>query len=62
MEETRDELILKLTEALRDALDGWEEGSQYKGEYLREKHGDAEEIAKYRMLLASLPTPPNTTT
>lgn len=41
-----------LLDALQEAVDGWEEGSQYKGEFLREKHGDAEGIAKVRALIS----------
>lgn len=40
-----------LRAALREALGEWESNAQYKGEYLREKHGDAEEIEKFRALL-----------
>lgn len=41
-----------LREALKEAIEGWEDGAAYKGEYLREKHGDAEGIAKARAVLA----------
>lgn len=40
-----------LEDALREALDGWEESSSYKGDYLREKHNDLEQISVYRGLL-----------
>jgi hypothetical protein len=40
-----------LREALGDALDAFAEASQYKGEYLREKHGDEKELARLRALL-----------
>ena len=48
-------LIADLAAELEEALDGWEEGAQYKGEYLRDKHGDAEGIAKGRAVLARMP-------
>jgi len=35
-------------EDLADMLDSWADAANYKGEYLREKHGDVGEIAKYR--------------
>ena len=38
----------KLKEALKDAIDGYEECAQYKGDYLFNKHGDAEEIARLK--------------
>ena len=44
---------LKLVEGLRDALEGWEYAAEYKGEYLLEKHGDAEDIERLRALLHS---------
>jgi len=40
--------ILVKRQDLIEMLAGWEEGSQYKGEYLRNKHGDVKEIARYR--------------
>jgi ArsR family metal-binding transcriptional regulator len=43
--------IERLEEALKEALDEWEANLHYKGQYLSEKHGDAEEIAKSRELL-----------
>ena len=45
------DLICELVKALEEAIDGWEEGSHYKGDYLREKHGDAEGIAEARAVL-----------
>jgi hypothetical protein len=41
----------ELKEALREALNEWEYASQYKGEFLAKKHGDAESIARLRKLL-----------
>lgn len=35
----------EILRALRDAIDGFKDCSQYKDEYLRKKHGDEEEIA-----------------
>lgn len=40
-----------LSAALKEACDGWEEASQYKGEFLAWKHGDADDIARLRKLL-----------
>jgi hypothetical protein len=40
-----------LAAALKEALDGWEDAAQYKGEFLMKKHGDAEDIARLRALL-----------
>jgi hypothetical protein len=40
----------KLREGLQDAIDGYEEYSQYAGDYLCKKHGVAEEIAILRAL------------
>ncbi len=40
--------------ALSDMCDLAEENSQYKGDYLSHKHGDAEEIAKARAILARI--------
>jgi cell division septum initiation protein DivIVA len=42
----------RLREALKEALDSWQEAAQYKGEYFLKKHGDMEEIAELRKLLA----------
>ena len=42
--------IAELETALDDAIAGFEEGSQYKGDYLRDKHGDEDKIAKLRAL------------
>lgn len=41
-----------LLEALKEAIAGYEECSQYKGDYLREKHGDDEEIAALKAVVA----------
>lgn len=43
-----------LRAALIEALDEWQDASQYKGDYLRQKHGDEARIAELRAL-ASLP-------
>lgn len=42
---------IQLLDALEEALEGWEDASQYKGEHLAKKHGDAEDIARLRALL-----------
>jgi hypothetical protein len=42
----------RLHDALKEALEGWEYAAQYKGEYFVKKHGDMEEIAELRKLLA----------
>ena len=44
----RDELLA----ALKEATDEFEEASQYKGDYLRKKHGDGETIAQLRAIIA----------
>lgn len=46
--------IEKLEATLREAIDCWEEGANYKGDYLREKHGDAEGIAQARAVLQGI--------
>lgn len=43
--------IMELEAALGEALEGWEDGANYKGEYLKEKHGDAADIARVRAVL-----------
>lgn len=43
--------IRELEAALAEAIEGWEDGANYKGDYLRKKHGDAEGIAKARAVL-----------
>lgn len=43
--------IRELEDALSEALTDWEDAAGYKGEYLREKHGDLERIAEFRALL-----------
>lgn len=45
------ERVQALKEQLSNMIDLAEEGSQYKGEYLRTKHGDAEYIAKAKEVL-----------
>ena len=40
----------RLTAELTEALDEWDNASLYKGEYLRNKHGDVERIAALRPL------------
>jgi hypothetical protein len=47
--------VAVLEAALREACDGFEYCSQYKGEYLAEKHGDAEDIARLRLAIAAQP-------
>ena len=46
-----DERIDELEAALQDAIDSYEECAGYKGDYLFNKHGDAEEIARLRTAL-----------
>lgn len=53
--ETGQARIEALEAAAREALDGWEEGTQYKGAYLTAKHGDAERIAELRALVGPEP-------
>ncbi len=43
--------IEELESMLIEAIEGWEDGSNYKGDYLKAKHGDAEGIARARALL-----------
>lgn len=50
VDELRDR-VAELEAALREALDGYDEGSRYKGDFLREKHGDEESIARLRKVL-----------
>lgn len=45
------ERLAKLEAGLATACNEWEYASQYKGEFLAEKHGDAEDIAELRELL-----------
>lgn len=56
--EGRVTLIVYFLEQLRndfeEAIGGFEECSQYKGDYLRDKHGDEKEIARLRQRLAQL--------
>lgn len=40
-----------LRKALKEACDEFEDASQYKGEYMRKKHGDDETLARLRALL-----------
>ena len=42
-----------LVEALEEALAGWEDCAIYKGDFLLDKHGDLEGIAKGRATLAA---------
>ena len=44
--EAAEALVVKLEAALKDAIDGYAEAICYKGDYLVEKHGDREEIAR----------------
>ena len=46
-----DRYIAELEAALREAIEGWEDGANYKGEYLRKKHGDAEGITQAKAVL-----------
>lgn len=39
---------------LTEALDGWEDAAQYKGDFLCEKHGDAGGIERIRALVAKM--------
>jgi hypothetical protein len=45
------ERIAELEAALKEAIEGWEDGANYKGDYLRAKHGDTEDIARVRAVL-----------
>jgi hypothetical protein len=45
------ERIAELEAALSEAIDCWEDSANYKGDYLKEKHGDAEGIALARAIL-----------
>jgi len=54
-ERQRDEataLVERLGKGLKDCIEDYEDAANYKDEYLRNKHGDAENIAKYRALLS----------
>lgn len=44
----------RLLDALEEALNGWEYAASYKSDFLRKKHGDAEDIARLRKLLEEL--------
>jgi hypothetical protein len=50
--------VAQLEQALREALDGWEDAVQYKGGYLSTKHGDADEMARLRAVLDARETTP----
>jgi len=55
IERQRDEataLVERLRGALKDCIEDYEDAANYKSDYLREKHGDAASIAKYRALLS----------
>jgi hypothetical protein len=41
----------RLREALRDAIDGYQECAPYKGDYLYQKHGDEKEVARLKAAL-----------
>ena len=41
----------RLREALKEALDEWQDSSAYKGDYLAHKHGDVVRIVELRKLL-----------
>ncbi len=47
-EQPKADTIVVSREDLIEMLCGWEEGAAYKGDYLRNKHGDTEQIAKLR--------------
>lgn len=56
-ERSRDSLRAKLErakEALKEAIDEYEDNSHYKSEFLQEKHGDVAEIARLRAIYAEL--------
>ena len=42
---------VRVLDALEEALNGWEDAAQYKGEFLAKKHGDADDIARLRKVL-----------
>ena len=46
------ERIAELDAALSEALDGWEDAAAYKGDYLRDKHGDLGGITRLRAVRA----------
>jgi hypothetical protein len=51
--------VMKLRESFNECVNDFEEASQYKGDYLQEKHMDVESITKYRELLSTTYTPDN---
>jgi len=48
----REARIAELEKALSECVEEYSYAAEYKGEYLREKHGDDDKIAEYRKLLA----------
>ena len=55
--EQRNATITTLLAALDEALEGWHDGAQYKGDYLRDKHGDLEDIARIRAIASEIRSP-----
>lgn len=55
--------VKMLEDELSEAIEGWADGANYKGEYLKAKHGDEEGIAQARAVLQSsgAPLPPERT-
>lgn len=48
------EVIRTLCDALESAIEGWEDGAAYKGDFLAKKHRDGEGITAARKLLADV--------
>ena len=46
--------VLQLCDALEEALEGWTDACAYKGEYLCQKHGDTDVIARLRFVLHAM--------
>lgn len=45
--------VRALEAELSEAIEGWADGANYKGEYLKAKHGDEVGIAKARAVIQS---------
>lgn len=48
----RDRRIAALEAGLKECIEDYEDAANYKDEYLRNKHGDADQITKYRALIS----------
>lgn len=53
-EDTIRRLLERVAEAFSDAIEGWDECAEYKGDYLRKKHNDDKYIAEARSVLAEV--------